>query len=466
MGIKKRIHVNVQNNSGENLKITIHATDGNLIDEDEVPSVLNNNESTIINARRSMAYGPKIRIELESQTDRGKRLLIYAEFSIDEDDTRCCYAIPDGDYVFEGMNQCYWFESNNSKDYYTEVIIGKLIKSNVFYQITDTHIGSNGDSSEEYLWQRILLRKINIDSNKNEISNMLGIIHTGDIYNKIKTEDEFSKYYTDVYKKIYMRPNKKSNMRECNEDILFSHLFEGVGNHDDENAGAHKTEVWDDVIDRSDREWKDGENTLDSRMPSVIHKSGLDIRHKRAHYYWDWHGVRFVQVNVGVVNGLYTKKTIKDDENNTEKTYTTYAYNSYDYLKSVLEDSRTMPVIICTHLPVYEKNDFYNEEDRNLYIELINNFKNIVAVINGHTHNVNTGMFHAGTRSVRYIDGGKSVTINQNKGQEYVGNYKYIKYEFDDSEKKIYFKSISFTSDIDGKISEKKIGIEGSIDLI
>ena len=125
-----------------------------------------------------------------------------------------------------------------------------------------------------------------------------------------------------------------------------------------------------------------------------------------------------------------------------------------------------MPVIICTHLPVYEKNDFYNEEDRNLYIELINNFKNIVAVINGHTHNVNTGMFHAGTRSVRYIDGGKSVTINQNKGQEYVGNYKYIKYEFDDSEKKIYFKSISFTSDIDGKISEKKIGIEGSIDLI
>lgn len=465
MGIKKKIHITIENNSGENLKMSLHAADGHLVDEDEVPEVLCNNGSTTVHARRSMSYGPKIRIEMESHSDSSKRLMVYAELSINDDKPRCCYAIPDGDYVFEGMNQCYWFESSNSKDYYTKVRIGKIIKSNVFYQITDTHIGSNGISSEEYLWQRILLRKINKDSNKDGVTNMLGIIHTGDIFNKIKTEDEFSTYYSDVYKKLYKRPDKKSNMPECNEDILFSHLFEGVGNHDDENAGAHKTEVWDDVIDRSDSEWDDGDDTLDSRMPSVMHKSGADIRHKRAHYYWDWHGVRFVQVNVGVVNGLYTKKTSEDGK----KEYTTYAYNSYDYLKSVLEDSKNMPVIVCTHLPVYKEDDFYNEDDRKRYIDLINSNKNIVAVINGHTHNAITGMFNAGTRSVRYIDGGKSVILmredDKGKGKD-IGIYKYIKYEFNDLEKKIYFKCVSFNSGIDGEMSGESIDFKGFINIL
>ena len=59
MGIKKKIHITIENNSGENLKMSLHAADGHLVDEDEVPEVLCNN------GRQRFMHGEACRMDLK-----------------------------------------------------------------------------------------------------------------------------------------------------------------------------------------------------------------------------------------------------------------------------------------------------------------------------------------------------------------------------------------------------------------
>ena len=480
MKITRKLSIEVVNESGEDLKVTITAADGKLTDENDIPDTLYANGRMTIKARRSATFGPKMKIEL---TSGEKKAYIYAELSIDSNNPRCCYAIPDKDFVFEGCQTCYWFTEHDHV-FSTKVVIGKFQKLNTFYHISDTHIGDeigdewnakDGESDialtmrrieileAEYDRQKILMEMLNQncgiprDESTTEVGEILGIIHTGDIFGTIENKDCFEPLMNKVYKKIYRRAEKQSEVSDTNRLRLHTHLFEGVGNHDDTLDGDHIVDVWADVLDRSDRDWKNGDHTVDSRMPSVTHSDGVDNKYKRCHYSWNWHGVEFIHINFSVVDG----KSVHNSS------YKTYGYNSYDYLKERLKEIKEdTSVIICCHIGLRSKqDDFYPDEWKCKFEEIVREYSNIAAILCGHTHNselnkvkeeysiVDGGV----TRKILNFDAGKACSGKRGR----VNHYCALKYIFDDDKEKINVKRITCngireTGDL--KIVEEDVG--------
>lgn len=466
------LFITIENKSGSDLKIVdVIDADGKWKNKKMSRNIWSGSSVTI-EAKKSVSYGPKFIIKIEVIDAPEKRCMVYAELSKKKDNPRCCYLIPDGDYICDGVMSRYSFYDKedfsqiaNKKDgdFYVKVTIGAFVKCNRFIHISDTHIGDEYDKyshgnkdysnyvlnddtiTNEYEKHKIVMHEINNEFRAKEIKDdktvyfdyvdILGIIHTGDIFGSFDEQPKvgnydaeyaFHRYFNEVYKKIYSRPShylKNTTLDKL--DYLTSHLFEGVGNHDDGCAGKHKTEVWDDIIDRNDRKWENGSNTVDSRMPSVKTKSGVDVRRKRAHYYWDWHDVRFIQINLSVVDGMFTK-------NNG---YKTFGYNSYDYLNSILEKSKGMPVVLCTHIghgkTPSEYNEgledkFISEEDRNKYYEILRNNKNIFLILQGHTHGFGIKSVEPGDgSSIPVFDAGKVLLDGQDNNHVIVNFWEF-----------------------------------------
>lgn len=488
MAVRKKLYIRIKNESKRTLKITeIIDADGRLEDSDEIKRTLSDGAETTIKAKRSTSYGPKIIIKIEDEKDTSIRCLIYSELSIDEDKPRCCYLIPDGDYVCDGTLNRFRFYKDESycreatgkqKEFHTCVTIGEFKRCDRFIHISDTHIGaaydahSHGNNAayifndetirKEYEWHKAVMRTINEEFKHNNCIDMLGIIHTGDIFGSFDeqpkqgdydAEDAFGRYFNEVYKKIYSRPVHYQKNTELDElDYLTSHLFEGVGNHDDGCAGKHKVEVWDDIKDRHDRQWRNGDNTIDSRMPSVKTNGGVDVKRKNAHYYWDWHGVRFIQINLSVVDGMFTK-------NNG---YKTFGYNSYEYLKSVLEESKGMPVVICTHIGP-EENRFVSAEDSRKFMQILRDNKNIIAILQGHTHScMHFSLKLDEEDNIPVFDAGQAIVTDLGRTTKKIGCFWEFLFNKDDTKLICNRYKMNFQLGEEGKVSGTASTVNGS----
>ncbi len=288
--------------------------------------------------------------------DHGQwKFKLYFDLSILEENPRCAYIFPYGDYSFVSPICC--FPTLGDCDTYTytvEFTISdpELCKCNSFYHVTDTHFNpefDEGDQAERFkIAHEILFDRINNDNTS------LGLIHTGDITHEGQNFSQYEKYYLKA-------PNVQKYNEESNPKYL-KNLYEGYGNHDRSN-------VIERIKERHEH-WLENDSQDQCAFEDCA-SNGL-------HYYWRWRGVYFIHLNLAPIDG-------KDGND-------ALAYLNMILNRLYIEWGKLVPVILCFHYLITTKIegngkvDFLSAKQKIDIWKVIKDY-NICAILCGHVHN-------------------------------------------------------------------------------
>ena len=391
-------------------------------------------KDTIIVYQRLRGFGPQGALFLKSKENSKFYFKLYFDLSRIPTNPRCTYIYQGGDYSMVTPIFCFPTEGDDS-EYVVEYSISDPVLCNNFYHVTDTHF-SDGLEDKEYANKfnyahKCLFDRINSDDQS------LGLIHTGDVC----YEDE---HFSD-YQKYYL---KAPNVRDDFKPKYLKNLYEGYGNHD-------KSDVIKSIHNRLEN---GRENTSYDQCICEINKDLINPYH----YYWYWHGVCFIHLNLAPIDG-------KDKSGNDAKEALTYLK---DVLK-ILGDQK--PVILCFHyLIAYEFQDnpeveFLTAQQKKDFWDVIKDY-NICAILCGHIHNIfSSYRFSFIFNNEKYVTNIPCYSAGTMK-PDYYGSkeaYKstYYRFEFDDEKKKIkaYKNEITFLAEPVPQTSE--YNMLGGIDI-
>ena len=278
---------------------------------------------------------------------------LYFDHSLQPSDPRCTYVYQQGDYSIASPICCFPVLESGST-YRSEFTISDPVLCNNFYHVSGTLFSSRLEEKEyaevfatahEGLFDRI-----------NRDDRSLGLIHTGGICYKDQHFDDYKKYYL-----------KAGRKEDDFKPKYLKNLYEGYGNHD-------KSDVIDHIKQRHKNASGHEKHSYDQCM-----SEGCDSN-KNLHYYWTWHGVRFIHLNLAPIDEW-------DIDGNQ-------GYNALRYLEQILlEWGNQKPVILCfNHLLTYETettsgHGFLDDVQFKDFWFFIYKF-NVCAILCGHQHGV------------------------------------------------------------------------------
>lgn len=305
---------------------------------------------------RLNGYGPKGTLFFKAKDNEGTFYFkLYFELSISASNPRCTYIYPDGDYSM--VSPIYCFPTCGDANTYTaEFTISEPVLCNNFYHVSDTHFSDGLEKKEDANRFNYVHKNIFDKINSDDLS--LGLIHTGDICYQDEHFSDYRNYYL-----------KAPSVRDDFKPKYLKNLYEGYGNHD-------KSDVIKSIQERHYNGWH---NTSYDQCICEDYDS------PRIHYYWYWHGVCFIHLNLAPIDG-------KDNSGNDGN-------NALSYLKEVLEQwGDQKPVILCFHYLItlmIQDNpnlDFLSAQQIKDFWDVIKDY-NICAILCGHVHQLNQNDF-------------------------------------------------------------------------
>lgn len=448
-----RLKIIIKNQSGHSFNVDKFLKSGEEVDG---IAPLNNTESdSHENVRIGICEKDKETIYLFEQyhlkgpqgalyftaVDHGQwKFKLYFDLSILEENPRCAYIFPYGDYSFVSPICC--FPTLGDCDTYTytvEFTISdpELCKCNSFYHVTDTHFNpefDEGDQAERFkIAHEILFDRINNDNTS------LGLIHTGDITHEGQNFSQYEKYYLKA-------PNVQKYNEESNPKYL-KNLYEGYGNHDRSN-------VIERIKERHEH-WLENDSQDQCAFEDCA-SNGL-------HYYWRWRGVYFIHLNLAPIDG-------KDGND-------ALAYLNMILNRLYIEWGKLVPVILCFHylisLSIPEEHrhkvDFLTDQQKKDIWDVVKDY-NVCAILCGHVHTMfNRYMFSFTYNGEEYRTSIPCFCAGALKPvlykSERIIKSTYYRFEFDEENNKIvpYRNYIEFPENAPKKIREDKM--KCSIDI-
>ena len=437
-----RLIMNIINTSSQRFRVYYLLKSGSCIKV--TPIVFDNKESDsdslfICDTKREVEFifgtkeleGPSGTLVFQAENNEDLHFQIYFDLSILPSNPRCSYVYQQGVYSMASPICCFpekFFPEKLKNNYITTFTISDPVLCNSFYHVSDSHFSEKLKDkafAEKFTYaHRSLFDRINSDDKS------LGLIHTGDVC----TYDECFSDYCNFYLKA-------KRIEDNFEPKYLKNLYEGYGYYD-------KSQVIDRIRERH-------EIDLTRKTFDQCIFEGCDSEEK-LHYYWTWHGVRFIHLNLAPID---EKDTVGHE-----------GYNALSYLKYVLNIwGNRRPVILCFHYllgywtQLSKAYGFLSEQQIKDFWDVIKDY-NICAILCGQVHLVNQGLFNFKynndiytTNIPCYCSGAIEPHREETKNADM--SY-YNRFEFDDTMNKIraFQNEISFPDNSDPQTHEYQTG--------
>lgn len=418
-------------NSGVFISVTPIIIDNNESDSNDSDSVF------LSDTKRELEFlfgtkdleGPSGTLVFKAEDNEDLHFKIYFDLSILPTNPRCSYVYQQGVYSMASPICCFpdkYLPEKYTNYYRTIFTISDPVLCNSFYHVSDSHFSERLKDkafADKFTYaHRSLFDRINSDDKS------LGLIHTGDVC----TYDERFSDYCNFYLKA-------KRIEDNFEPKYLKNLYEGYGYYD-------KSQVIDRIRERHVNELK--RTSFDQ---CIIDNCDSE---EKLHYFWNWHGVRFIHLNLAPID---EKDTVGHE-----------GYNALSYLKYALKYwSNRRPVILCFHYLLdywtSKQFGFLSEQQIKDFWDVIKDY-NICAILCGQIHLANKGFFNfiynneIYSTNIPYFCSG-AIEPNRYETKNADMSY-YNRFEFDDTMNKIraFQNEISFPDNSDPQTHEYQTG--------